>query len=132
MYTGKCLCGAVSYEFMAELDDVTYCHCSMCRKLSGSAFLAFGSVKHEDLTIMGQQSLSKYSASSSATRMFCQQCGSTMFWQETGEYGDNYMCIALGTLDSEVKPSHWRHFYTACKASWYEILDNQQQFDSTC
>ncbi len=40
MITGGCLCGAVRYEIDADqlADDASYCHCSMCRRWSGSAF----------------------------------------------------------------------------------------------
>ena len=38
MLTGSCLCGGVRYEIDGELGAVTNCHCSLCRKMSGSAF----------------------------------------------------------------------------------------------
>nr|QQZ51761.1 hypothetical protein JKL49_13180 [Phenylobacterium glaciei] len=34
--TGSCLCGARAYEIEGELDGVWMCHCSLCRKASGS------------------------------------------------------------------------------------------------
>lgn len=34
--TGSCLCGARAYEIEGELDGVWICHCSLCRKASGS------------------------------------------------------------------------------------------------
>ena len=38
MLTGSCLCGGVRYQIDGELGAVTNCHCSLCRKMSGSAF----------------------------------------------------------------------------------------------
>ena len=38
MLKGSCLCGGVKYEIDGELGAVTNCHCSLCRKMSGSAF----------------------------------------------------------------------------------------------
>jgi hypothetical protein len=32
---GSCLCGAVKYEVHGGVDDITYCHCAMCRKAHG-------------------------------------------------------------------------------------------------
>ena len=34
--TGSCLCGARAYEIEGDLDGVWICHCSRCRKASGS------------------------------------------------------------------------------------------------
>ena len=34
--TGSCLCGARAYEIEGDLDGVHVCHCSLCRKASGS------------------------------------------------------------------------------------------------
>jgi len=36
--SGSCLCGKVSYEFSGNLGIFQYCHCSRCRKFTGSAF----------------------------------------------------------------------------------------------
>ena len=38
MLTGSCLCGGVQYEIDTEIGKITACHCSLCRKMSGSAF----------------------------------------------------------------------------------------------
>ena len=35
--TGSCLCGAVSYEVRGPFTRFGHCHCSRCRKASGSA-----------------------------------------------------------------------------------------------
>jgi hypothetical protein len=33
---GNCLCGAVEFEIVGELRRLYQCHCSLCRKQSGS------------------------------------------------------------------------------------------------
>ena len=35
---GSCLCGGVAYELSPPFVFFHYCHCSRCRKSSGSAF----------------------------------------------------------------------------------------------
>ncbi|TCS43749.1 GFA family protein [Reinekea marinisedimentorum] len=125
---GKCLCGAVRYQISGPITDVIYCHCSQCKKQSGSAFMAFGSVKHTALQISGADSLQSYCASENAERKFCRNCGSTLFWQHCGNYGKTYSCFALGTLDTEFKPQDWQHYYTDDKASWFEIQDGHRQY----
>ncbi len=34
---GQCLCGAVKFEILGPLPKLYQCHCSLCRKQSGSA-----------------------------------------------------------------------------------------------
>jgi hypothetical protein len=38
--TGSCLCGAVSFEVSGAFDSFFLCHCSRCRKDTGSAHAA--------------------------------------------------------------------------------------------
>ena len=35
---GSCLCGKVTYRIKDNLGIFQYCHCSRCRKFTGSAF----------------------------------------------------------------------------------------------
>ena len=37
---GRCLCGAVSYRLRAIAGPLEFCHCTRCRRASGSAFMA--------------------------------------------------------------------------------------------
>ena len=34
---GKCLCGEVQFEILGDLPNLYQCHCSLCRKVSGSS-----------------------------------------------------------------------------------------------
>lgn len=52
MHKGSCLCGAVAYEIDGELGPIVYCHCSRCRKASGSAFAAVSPVAAADFRIV--------------------------------------------------------------------------------
>ena len=38
MIRGSCLCGAVRFE-IDRVRALTHCHCTICRKLSGAAFV---------------------------------------------------------------------------------------------
>ena len=35
--TGRCNCGAVTYEVTAPLTGASYCHCKRCQRRSGAA-----------------------------------------------------------------------------------------------
>jgi hypothetical protein len=44
MHEGRCLCGNVRYEVDGPFAAVVNCHCSMCRKHHGSAYVTWAVV----------------------------------------------------------------------------------------
>ena len=38
---GGCFCGSVRYSFESDNYPSSNCHCSMCRRISGAAFLSW-------------------------------------------------------------------------------------------
>jgi hypothetical protein len=52
MLTGKCLCGAVSYEVADAFVYAANCHCSNCRRATGSAFKPFAGIESGKLRIV--------------------------------------------------------------------------------
>ena len=62
--TGGCLCGAVRYEVRGEPVHVGRCHCTDCRKESGSAFTVYGQWPADRFTVTGELELITLSLSS--------------------------------------------------------------------
>lgn len=115
--TGSCLCGAVSYSATGPLRDILYCHCSQCRKQTGH-FLASTGVPSDRLKFTRDEGLAWYRASDFASRGFCRNCGSTLFWKGDDE---NEISIAAGTLDDSSGLVEQGHIYCADKGGYYEI-----------
>ena len=46
---GKCMCGAVQYAVTDEFVYAMNCHCSNCRRTTGSAFKPFAGIEREKL-----------------------------------------------------------------------------------
>ena len=79
MIKGSCLCGQVSFEVHGELADASLCHCSICRKATGSGFGAYGEIPEQDLVwARGEALLREYRVSDLLTKFFCAHCGSTL------------------------------------------------------
>ena len=55
--TGSCLCGNVQIRVSDQFQFIGYCHCSECRKWSGSAFATGGMVGSGDLEITSGEEL---------------------------------------------------------------------------
>lgn len=126
-YTGKCLCGVVRYRIDAPIEQVTHCHCSMCRKVHGAAFASYASVPLEAFHIMsGKDQLGVYHSSRHVTRTFCIRCGSNLQFVDNRKHE---LAVALGTLDTPLPPLRQRHIFVDSKASWYEISDELPQYD---
>ncbi|BAU63550.1 glutathione-dependent formaldehyde-activating GFA [Stanieria sp. NIES-3757] len=76
---GSCLCGAVSLSTTSMNPHVAACHCSMCRKWGGGAFLA---VKCDsDVSFQGEENIRIYQSSEWGERGFCNKCGSHLFYR---------------------------------------------------
>ena len=80
---GSCLCGDVTYEVSGNIGIFQYCHCSRCRKFTGSAHSAhilidpknFEWLSGEDLVGRYEHPQAKHYATS-----FCKNCGSSLPW----------------------------------------------------
>lgn len=73
---GSCLCGAI--EVIApEQDEISLCHCSMCRRWSGGPMLAVHC--GEGVQFVGSVPTA-YRSSDWAERGFCGTCGTHLFY----------------------------------------------------
>ena len=115
--TGGCVCGAVRYEVSGPMRPVIACHCNQCRRMTGH-FMAATAARRTDFRLMSGTGLKWYSASAKARRGFCDQCGSTLFWDGVGR---DYISIAAGTLDDSTGLEIACHIFVAEKGEYYAI-----------
>ena len=126
MHKGSCLCGAVRYEIAGELGPIVLCHCSKCRKASGSAFNAVSPVARRDFRLLsGADAIARYEPSPGVRLAFCRHCGSSLF-SERDSLPD-VLRLRIGTLDTPVGVRPSAHIFVASKADWFEILDGAPQ-----
>jgi hypothetical protein len=80
MYKGSCLCGSVEITVTGEISDIIHCHCSLCRKASGTAYATNGFVNVLDFEINnGRELLSSFESSPGKFRHFCSKCASPIY-----------------------------------------------------
>ena len=120
MTQGKCLCGSIQYSISMQPYDCCYCHCSVCRKLTGSDKGVYGTVaKHSLVWETGQALIKEYKQSQQTTRMFCSTCGS--YLASTHTLTPDLIYLSLGCLESDdIKQINYQQF-TASKASWVTV-----------
>jgi hypothetical protein len=127
MHKGSCLCGAVRYEIAGDLGPIVYCHCSKCRKASGSAFNPVSPVARRDFHLRsGGDAIAKYESSPGVRLAFCRHCGSSLFSERDSM--PDVLRLRLGTLDTAVGAKVSAHIFVGSKADWDEILDDAPQY----
>jgi hypothetical protein len=120
MYQGKCLCGAVSIKINGNISDIIHCHCSLCRKNSGSAFATNGFINTAEFEITsGADILSIFSFKPGRNRHFCSACGSPVF--SSNDQDKTRLRIRLGILDSDIVERPLSHNFITSKASWEDL-----------
>src|SRR5262245_61224413 len=99
--TGQCLCGAVRFVITLPTKWCAHCHCSMCRRAHGAAFVTFCGVATERFRILaGADELVRYKSSETATRSFCRRCGSTLLFE--GERWPGEVHVVRANIDGEI------------------------------
>jgi len=127
-YVGSCLCGRVRYEFDVEPKVTVTCHCSKCRKATGSAFATWTLVANDHFRwTAGTDEIGEFNSSDHGRRFFCKQCGTTLGNLNT--QWPKFMNLAAGTLDQAPSLKIKHHAYVGSKAPWYEITDSCPRFD---
>jgi hypothetical protein len=76
---GRCLCGAVTVRATPRRPHVEACHCTMCRRWGGIAFV--GVQCGREVAIGGDEHVVRYRSSEWAERGFCGVCGSSLFYR---------------------------------------------------
>jgi hypothetical protein len=77
--SGKCFCGAVQYAVPDEFRYAMNCHCSNCRRTTGSAFKPFAGIEREKFAVpAGKDGLLIYGGDK-AHDAHCKKCGSLLY-----------------------------------------------------
>jgi hypothetical protein len=122
--TGSCLCGRVQFSVTGRLRDVIACHCRQCRKQSGHHYAATN-VRNDGLEIKDDGALKWYRSSERASRGFCSECGSALFWKHDGEENTS---ILAGSFEEPTGLRLTSHIFVADKGDYYDIGDGLPQY----
>ena len=126
-FTGGCLCGEIRYVVTVAPELEYYCHCTDCRKASGTAYHPGIYVSNEGFRLTkGTPKTYTVKADSGRDlpRAFCGTCGSGVY---VISHRRPMTSIKAGTLDdpSQFKPT--TEIWTSSKVSWASLPD---QLDS--
>jgi hypothetical protein len=122
MATGECNCGAVRYRIDLDLADVIQCHCSICRRATGSNGIAVVLAPADRFDwVAGEDHIATWHKPNSDWHIwFCRVCGSPV----PGKNDPTRMFVPAGSLTQggeSLQVAH--HVWVGSKAVWDEIGD---------
>ena len=121
--TGACLCGAVRFEVTETPYQAGYCHCTRCRRRTGTAASVNVSLVPGSLRIVsGEELVRCWDPQDGALKCFCSACGGAL-WSRSAEDPDAFS-VRLGAFDDDPGvPLTYRQF-VAYAAPWEPIPDD--------
>jgi hypothetical protein len=93
--SGGCLCGSVRFTATLAKPEMDVCHCSMCRRWSGGTLMT---VPCTQVAIADETNLAVYTSSEWGERVFCRNCGASLFWRQRS--GQGHVAVAFPSLDN--------------------------------
>ncbi|MGE8539331.1 MAG: GFA family protein [Acinetobacter sp.] len=119
-YAGSCLCGKIRFAVKTDIHTLYHCHCSLCRKQSGTASNAATLVNTQYFAwIAGESWISHYQKQTGFRSDFCQSCGSPV----PNQVGSSsLMWIPLGLLDASAQIQYKMSFCLNSKTAWAENI----------
>jgi len=124
---GKCLCGEVRFSLSGELPDLYQCHCSLCRKVSGSSSNSAMKIERAQLRWdAGEDLIHRYETDSGFKSHFCSRCGSPL---PNPTANDSAWWVPVGLLENGEGLRIAAHMFVASRAPWDVIAGGVEQFD---
>ena len=121
-FHGACLCGAVHFEVAGATKWCAHCHCTMCRRAHGAAFVTYVGVHEHDLSLEGEEHLRWYSSSDDAERGFCTVCGTTLFFR--GQRLPGEMHIVRSNFEGPIDREPATHVFYNTHVDWVRLADD--------
>ena len=124
---GTCFCGKVEFELEGTIPNMYQCHCSLCRKVSGSSANAALIIDAAQFKwINGEGEISAFENESGYKSEFCRQCGSPL---PNLTCDDRAYWVPVGLLEDTRDISVAAHVFVASRAHWDVIPDAAEHFD---
>ncbi|CAM3663912.1 GFA family protein [Rheinheimera salexigens] len=128
MYQGSCLCGRVTLTVQGGISDIIHCHCSKCRKSSGTAYATNGFVATKELVInTGQELINSYETAPGKKRHFCKVCAGPIY--SSNAQAADKLRLRLGILDSDIVERPMSHNFVSSSANWDDIAADLPRYD---
>ncbi len=124
---GSCLCGNVTFEVDGAITGVGSCHCSKCRKVSGTGGNAQFIVRTERFRwIRGQDHLQAFRRPDGWGPDRCRTCGSPV---PQSFDGGRRMWVPAGLMDDDLATDIKLHIFCGSRADWDHEAPDARHYD---
>lgn len=120
--SGSCLCGGVRFAFRGKLGPAAYCHCTDCRKCTGSAFNVSVALARDDFKITNgiPKAFTKTADSGNElTRHFCADCGSPIYTSSPARPDEVF--VKAGAFDDPTLIKPIKQSWGSSAVAWAHI-----------
>jgi hypothetical protein len=115
--TGSCLCGSVRYTVSGEPQRALHCHCSRCRKATGTGHASNLFVAGMLTFDTGEPLVRQFKVPEALrfTNAFCSACGARV---PRSAAGSGMVMIPMGSLDVDPGIEPQAPIFQGSRASW--------------
>jgi len=123
--TGRCLCGAVTYEYEGPENWCAHCHCESCRRNTASPFTTFVGVPNFAYRFTGTKP-KVYKSSPGVRRYFCDRCGTPIAYEADRFPNEIHFYAAGLNAPSLIEPRG--HVHCAEMLPWVKLADGLPRY----
>lgn len=124
---GSCACGQVTYTVADEFKYASNCHCSLCRRATGSAFKSFAGIERRKFSVAASDKALMIIGEPEGHHARCSACGSFLY---SVVRGGKFVHVAVGTLIDTPAIRPRAHIFVGSKAEWFTITDDLPKYDA--
>ena len=129
-FKGSCLCGGVTFEITPPVVFFQYCHCSRCRKATGTAHGANMLIKAPQLAwTAGEELVQRWELPDAEyfCTGWCERCGSALPWASRN---GKYFLVPAGSLDDDPGIRPTRNVHWASRGAWFAAVEELEKLDT--
>ncbi|WP_334187784.1 GFA family protein [Noviherbaspirillum sp.] len=125
MLEGGCYCGHVRYEVSGAVFHESNCHCSICRRTAGSAYVTWFTADRRHFRLLGGTP-ARLRSTATGTRAFCPKCGTQLTFEDESKPGE--IDVTTCSLDNPDLLPPKDHTYTSTRVAWV-MPDGRPEYD---
>ena len=122
---GRCLCGAVAYEYDGPENWIGHCHCESCRRNCSAPFTTFVGVPNAAWRFIGIEPAA-YASSPGVRRLFCPKCGTPVAYSAEKFPDETHFYLAALEDASGLAPAF--HVFAGEQVPWVELADHLPRY----
>lgn len=126
---GGCLCGRVQYRVSGPFDMFHICHCSQCRRSTGSAHASNIFTSKDNIEwLAGEDLVKRFDPDEPGviSKAFCTHCGSLVPYVSSNS---GKLIIPAGGLSDDPRIRPQDNIFWKDRADWYDAVVGAPRFE---